>query len=215
MLFRSTYKDLLEGNQRWAQRAREANPELFARLAKGQAPKVVWIGCADSRVPATQLCDCGPGDIFVHRNIANTVVASDLNLHSVLEYAVAVLKVKHIVVCGHSGCGGVAAALGNQRLGTINQWICHIKDVYHTHFDEIDAIKDPNEKLNRMIERHVEAQVHNVAKIGIVQDAWRNGQELQIHGCVYDPADGLLRDLLQLDAGHRTHPVYDLVPAKA
>jgi len=189
------YKKLLENNKTWVSRNLEKDPEFFNRLAEGQQPPLLWIGCADSRVPANEIIGAMPGEVFVHRNIANMVIHSDMNMLSVLDYAVNVLKVKHIIVCGHYGCGGVKAAMGNQQIGLIDNWIRHIKDVYRFHHEELNAIKDEEQRFKRFIEVNVEEQVLDLAKTSIVQNAWKNNQPLEIHGWVYDIKDGLINDL--------------------
>ena len=189
------YKKLLENNKKWVSRNLEKDPEFFNRLAEGQQPPLLWIGCADSRVPANEIIGAMPGEVFVHRNIANMVIHSDMNMLSVLDYAVNVLKVKHIIVCGHYGCGGVKAAMGNQQIGLIDNWIRHIKDVYRFHHEELNAIKDEDQRFKRFIEVNVEEQVLDLAKTSIVQNAWKNNQALEIHGWVYDIKDGLINDL--------------------
>lgn len=189
------YKQILENNRNWVAGKIENDPEYFSRLSEGQTPPLLWIGCADSRVPAHEITGTQPGEVFVHRNIANMVIHSDMNMLSVLDYAVNVLKVKHVIVCGHYGCGGVKAALGNQNIGIIDNWIRHIKDVYRFHHLELDAIEDENKKFDRFVELNVVEQVMDLAKTSIVQNAWRNGQNLWIHGWVYSIKDGLVKDL--------------------
>ncbi len=193
---------LLDQNRDWAARVRDADPTFFENLSAQQAPQYLWIGCADSRVPANQILGLAPGEIFVHRNVANVVVHSDLNCLSVLQFAVDVLKVRHVIVCGHYGCGGVRAALGGARLGLIDNWLRHVQDVRHKHAAEIDAIADPDAQLSRMCELNVAEQVLNVSQTTVVQDAWARGQELAVHGWIYSLADGLLRDLgVRADGG--------------
>lgn len=190
-----SYQRLLASNQEWAATQIKKDPEYFKKLSMGQRPEYLWIGCSDSRVPADMITGTQPGEIFVHRNIANMVVHSDMNMLSVLSYAVEVLKVKHIIVCGHYGCGGVIAAMGNKQFGLIDNWLRHIKDVYRFHHEELDAIADEEQRTRRFIELNVVEQVHDLCKTSIVQNAWHNGQELHIHGWVYDLADGLINDL--------------------
>lgn len=187
-------KRLFEGNQAFVDQMNAEHPDLFEALGKGQSPEYLWIGCADSRVPATQLTNTTPGSIFVHRNIANVVVHSDVNLMSVAFYAVTVLKVKHIIVCGHYGCGGVAAAISKNSYGYIDGWVNHIKDVYRLHRSELDGA-DETTKFNKMVEFNVQEQVSNMARISFVQDMWKQGEYPYIHGVVYDVADGKLKDL--------------------
>lgn len=188
------YNDLLEGNRKWVEETLEMDPEYFERLAKGQTPPVLWIGCSDSRVPANQVTGTLPGEVFVHRNIANVVSHTDLNLLSVMDFAVNVLKVKYIIVAGHYKCGGVAAALTSKQYGVIDNWLRHIKDVYRLHKEEIDALEDPQDKENRLVELNVVEGVFNVCKTTIVQNAWESGQELSVHGWVVDIHTGLVKD---------------------
>ncbi|MDX2170813.1 MAG: carbonate dehydratase [Deltaproteobacteria bacterium] len=188
-------KALFENNRRWAARMTAANPGFFATLAAQQAPAYLWIGCSDSRVPANEIVGLLPGELFVHRNVANVVIHTDLNCLSVLQYAVEVLRVRHIMVTGHYGCGGVAAAMRNDQLGLIDNWLRNIKDVYQQHRDALEAIGDEAARLSRLCELNVAQQVANVSHTTIVQDAWRRGQPLSVHGFIYDIHDGLLRDL--------------------
>lgn len=190
------YNSLLEGNRRWVQQRIDANPEFFNNLSKGQSPQVLWIGCSDSRVPANEITGTQPGDIFVHRNIANMVVHSDMNLLSVLDYAVNILKVKHVIVCGHYGCGGVKAAMDNKQYGLVDNWIRLIKDVYRIHTAELEQITDEEERFNRFVELNVIEQVFDLSKTSIIQNAWRDQQEYPIvHGWVYSLKTGLIKDL--------------------
>jgi carbonic anhydrase len=190
-----TYEGLLEGNKKFIEGALAEDPEYFDKLANGQKPPVLWIGCADSRVPANQITNTAPGEIFVHRNIANMVIHSDMNMLSVLDYAVNVLKVKHVIVTGHYGCGGVNAAMGNNQFGLIDNWLRHIKDVYRLHADELDAIADETERSNRLVELNVIENVNNLCKTSIVQNAWKNGQQLSVHGWVYSLSTGAINDM--------------------
>ena len=187
--------ELFEKNRAWARRRVEADPEFFARLAAIQTPPYLWIGCSDSRVPATQLVGMAPGDMFVHRNVANVVVHTDFNCLSVMQYAVDVLKVEHIIVCGHHGCGGVKAAMDNLQFGLIDNWLRHVQDVLHTHHDALSRIEDETQRFNRLCELNVVEQVINVSRTTIVQNAWERGQELVVHGWIYGLENGLLRDL--------------------
>jgi carbonic anhydrase len=187
--------NLFENNVRWAQGKVSADPEFFARLARQQAPKYLWIGCADSRVPANEICGLAPGEMFVHRNVANVVVHTDFNCLSVMQFAIDVLKVSHIIVCGHYGCGGVQAALQDRPHGLIDNWLRHIKDVYRLRAAEIDALPMDKERVNRLCELNVMQQVENVCHTTLVQEAWARGQELCVHGWIYDIHDGLLKDL--------------------
>ncbi|OMH32822.1 carbonate dehydratase [Motiliproteus sp. MSK22-1] len=186
---------LFKRNREWAEKVRKEDPDFFKRLSGQQKPEFLWIGCSDSRVPANQIVALEPGEVFVHRNIANVVVHSDLNCMSVIQYAVEVLEVKHIIVCGHYGCGGVSAALGNQQFGLIDSWLRHIKDVYRLHRNKIDSCKSDKERQNLLCELNVIEQVANVSHTTIVQNAWKKGQELAIHGWVYGIDDGILHDL--------------------
>ena len=189
------YNKLLENNKEWVARKIKQDPDYFNRLANGQKPPVLWIGCSDSRVPANEIIGAEPGEVFVHRNIANMVVHSDMNLLSVLDYAVNVLQVKHIIVCGHYGCGGVQTAMTNKHVGIIDNWIRHIKDVYRFHQKELNEIEDEKARFNRFVELNVVEQVLDLAKTSIVQGAWESGQEVHVHGWVYDVKDGLINDL--------------------
>jgi carbonic anhydrase len=190
-----SYKKLLENNKKWVADQLALEPNYFQKLANSQNPEYLWIGCSDSRVPANQITGTLPGDIFVHRNIANMVIHSDMNMLSVLSYAVEVLKVKHIIVCGHYGCGGVLAAMENKQFGLIDNWLRHIKDVYRLHFKELDALKDTKERANRLVELNVIEQVQDLGKTSIVQNAWKREQPLHLHGWVYDVKDGIIKDL--------------------
>ena len=189
-----SYQKLIKGNKIYAESRLFENPEYFKDLAKGQTPEYLWIGCSDSRVPANEITNTKSGEIFVHRNIANLVVHTDTNLLSVLEYAVKYLKVKHIIVCGHYGCGGVKAAMGNNFHGFVDNWLRNIKDVYHKNEQELKAIKNEDEKANRLAELNVIEQVRNLAKTTIVQEAWAE-RDLHLHGWVYGLNNGLVKDL--------------------
>lgn len=189
------YKKILENNKKWVENKLALNPEYFNNLAEGQRPPLLWIGCSDSRVPANEIIGAEPGEVFVHRNIANMVVHSDMNMLSVLDYAVNALKVKHVIVCGHYGCGGIKAAMENNSIGIIDNWIRHIKDVYRFHQHELNSILDENERFNKFVEVNVKEQVLDLAKTSIVQNAWNNGQELSIHGWVYGLNSGYVTDL--------------------
>lgn len=190
-----TYESLLEGNKQFIEDTLKLDPHYFEKLANGQKPPVLWIGCADSRVPANQITNTAPGEIFVHRNIANMVIHSDMNMLSVLDYAVNVLKVKHVIVTGHYGCGGVIAAMSNQQYGLIDNWLRHIKDVYRLHADELDAMEDAQKRTDRLVELNVVENVYNLCKTSIVQNAWANGQELGVHGWVYSLSTGIIGDM--------------------
>ncbi|MCK8103243.1 carbonate dehydratase [Pseudoalteromonas sp. 2CM36K] len=186
--------NLLENNKRWASRTSEANPEFFKILSMQQNPEYLWIGCSDSRVPANQIVDLLPGELFVHRNVANVVVHTDHNCLSVMQYAVEVLKVKHIMVVGHYGCGGVQAVLNEDRFGFIDNWLRHVGDVKEKHLEQLNALPE-KQRLDRLIELNVIEQVRNVSRTSIVQDAWLRGQELTVHGWVYGLENGHLHDL--------------------
>ena len=188
-------KNLFDSNRKWAKKIKETDPDFFTKLSRQQNPEYLWIGCSDSRVPSNQIVGMMPGEIFVHRNIANVVIHTDLNCLSVIQFAVEVLKVKHIIVCGHYGCGGIKAALGKKSYGLIDTWLRHIKDVYRYHQDKLDAIEDEEEKLNLLCELNVIEQVANVCHTSIVQKAWEAGQELSVHGWIYSIEDGILKDL--------------------
>lgn len=189
-----SYERLLSGNKKWSAEKLKKDPDFFKNLILGQNPEYLWIGCSDSRVPANEITDTKSGEIFVHRNIANVVVHTDMNLLSVLYYAVEVLRVKHVIVCGHYGCGGVLAAMENKDQGFVNNWLRNIKEVYNKHHEELDAIKDFQKRSNRLVELNVVEQVHNLSKTIVVQRAWKN-RGLQIHGWVYGFDDGLIKDL--------------------
>ena len=188
-------KRLLDQNRAWAENIKASDPDFFQTLAKQQSPRFLWIGCSDSRVPATQLIGMAPGEMFVHRNVANVVVHTDFNCLSVMQYAVDVLKVEHIIVCGHHGCGGIKAAMDNLQLGLIDNWLRHVQDVVHEHEELLAGVKDEKERLDRLCELNVIEQVLNVGRTTIVQSAWQRGQEVAVHGWIYDLQDGLLRDL--------------------
>jgi carbonic anhydrase len=206
-----SYSRLIENNRTWVAEQLQLDPNFFENLSKGQAPEYLWIGCSDSRVPAESITGTEPGEMFVHRNIANMVVHSDMNMLSVLSYAVDVLKVKHIIVCGHYGCGGVLAAMKNQQFGLIDNWLRHIKDVYRYHHDELDAIQDETLRARRFVEVNVQEQVHDLGKTSIVQNAWKRGQQLHLHGWAYDIHDGLINDLgVNFTCTKDLHSVYHL-----
>lgn len=200
---------LLLENKAWSKQLVTKNPDYFANLAKEQRPEFLWIGCADSRVPADTVVNAQPGEIFVHRNIANQVVTTDFNCLSVLQYAIEVLKVKHVIVCGHYGCGGVKAALQPQNadLAIANKWLMHIKDVYRLHKDELDHI-NPEKQLDRMVELNIIEQVYRLAHTSIIQSAWKHGHKPTLHGWVYGLNDGLIQELINLDHNTSIHPIY-------
>ena len=191
----SDLESLFSKNLKWANDIKEKDPEFFSTLAKQQAPEYLWIGCSDSRVPANQIVDLAPGELFVHRNVANLVIHTDLNCLTVINYAVEVLKVKHVMVTGHYGCGGVKAAMENNKMGLIDYWLRNIRDVYYANQAEMDSIGDETLRLRRLCELNVLQQVDNVARSNIVQNAWARGQELSIHGWAYDIHDGILHKL--------------------
>lgn len=189
------YKNIVKNNKEWVESCIAQDPDYFKKLADRQQPPLLWIGCADSRVPANQIIGAEPGDVFVHRNIANMVVHSDMNMLSVLDYAVNVLKIKHVIVCGHYGCGGVAAAMSNQSFGLIDNWIRHIKTIYRLHKNVLDSIEDQQERFDKFVELNVVEQVFDLAKTSIVQNAWKNNQDLHLHGWVYRVSSGVIKDL--------------------
>ena len=189
------FQKILEGNKEWVDFVSKVDSGRFQQLAKGQSPEVLWIGCADSRVPANEITGKKAGEVFVHRNIANMVIHSDMSMLSVLDYAVNVLKVKHIIIAGHYGCGGVAASLSRKQFGVIDNWLCHIKDVYRLHAAEIDAIESQEDKVNRLIELNVKEQVFNLCTTSIVQNAWKERDDLAVHGMVINIGTGELNNL--------------------
>jgi carbonic anhydrase len=203
------YLKLLENNKQWAADVVNADAEYFSRLEHLQTPEYLWIGCSDSRVPANEITGTNPGEIFVHRNIANMVVHTDMNLLAVLEYAVNHLKVKHIIVCGHYGCGGVKAAMTNHNFGIINKWIRNIKDVYRFHHDELNLISDEKVKTNRLIELNVIEQVKNLAKTSILQKCWMYEQRPYLHGWVYDLHDGIIKSVFEMGYEDHLDPLYE------
>ena len=188
-------KNLFEKNKNWVNMIKKSDPDFFTKLSKQQNPEYLWIGCSDSRVPANAIVDMLPGEMFVHRNIANLVIHTDLNCLSVIQFAVEVLKVKHIIVCGHYGCGGIKAAMDNREHGLIDNWLRHIKDIYRFYQSKIDALQTEKDKINLMCELNVIEQVANIYHTTIVQSAWKSGQELAIHGWIYSIEDGILKDL--------------------
>jgi len=207
----ASYQAIISGNQNWAAARLKDDPEYFKNLAKGQSPEILWIGCSDSRVPANEVTGTKPGEVFVHRNIANVCVHSDMNMLSVLDYAVNVLKVKHVIIAGHYGCGGVAAAISHKQFGLIDNWLRHIKDVYRLHSYELDRITDQEQKINRLVELNVSEQVYNICKTSIVQNAWKQRTDLEVHGWVIDLSTGLVKDLkVSSDGSHNLGYVYEL-----
>ena len=205
----NSYQKLLLENKAWASSAVQKDPDYFNRLANTQTPEFLWIGCSDSRVPADQITGTQPGEIFVHRNIANMVVHTDINLLSVLEYAVNYLKVKHVIVCGHYNCGGVKAALTNHNYGIINKWIRNIKDVHRIHSAEIDSLPTEEEQLNKLIELNVIEQVTNLAKTSIIQKCWKEEQRPSLHGWVYGLDNGIIKPVFEMGPDNNTlDPLY-------
>jgi len=203
------YERLLLENKAWAKEKVMDDPDFFNRLAHLQTPDFLWIGCSDSRVPANEITGTQPGEIFVHRNVANMVVHTDLNLLTVLEYAVNHLKVKHVIVCGHYGCGGVKASTTQQNFGIINKWLRNIKDVYRFHREELDAIGNEEQRVDRLVELNVQEQVMNLAKTSIIQKAWANDQRPHLHGWVYGLKDGLIKPVFEMNAGTHIDPLYE------
>lgn len=191
---------LFNNNRRWAQKMLKLDPEFFSRLSHLQTPKYLWIGCSDSRVPANEITGLLPGELFVHRNVANLVVHTDLNCLSVLQYAVEVLKVNHVIVCGHYGCGGVRAAFESTRLGLIDNWLRHILDVQEKYLRELKKEKNGEKRMNHLCELNVLEQARNVCQTTIIQDAWKKGWDLTVHALIYDLHDGLLKELFSMDA---------------
>jgi carbonic anhydrase len=203
------YNKLLTGNKIFVERKLQEDPEFFKKLARGQAPETLWIGCSDSRVPANEITNTNPGEIFVHRNIANLVINTDMNLLSVLQYSVEYLKVKHIIVCGHYGCGGVLAAMSNRQHGLIDNWLSNIKDVYRQNEKKLSVITDEKERAKRLVEYNVKQQVINLSKTSIIQDTWKTGKYPMLHGWVYDIEDGIIKDLeVTLDDQNDLNPIY-------
>jgi carbonic anhydrase len=200
---------LISNNKEWAEGQVAKDPQFFKRLEDIQTPQFLWIGCSDSRVPADQITGTQPGQIFVHRNIANMVIHTDLNLLSVLEYAVVYLKVKHIIVCGHYNCGGVKAAMSNQNFGIINKWVRNIKDVYRLHRTELDALTDEGEKLDRLVELNVIEQVHNLSKTTVIQKLWNTEQRPFIHGWVYGLNNGIINPIISMSHEDHLDPIYE------
>ena len=205
-----TLDNLLQRNKSWATKIADADPEFFYRLAQQQSPQYLWIGCSDSRVPSTQLVDLPPGQMFVHRNVANVIVHTDLNSLSCIQYAIEVLKVEHIIVCGHYGCGGIKAAMSNHDYKQVlNMWLRNIKDVYRLHREELDAIVDEDLRADRLCELNVKEQVMHLAKTSIVQRAWKHEQRPHLHGWVYGLKDGLINPIFQMKAGTHIDALYE------
>lgn len=203
------YERLLKENKSWAAARVKEDPDYFNRLAHLQTPEFLWIGCSDSRVPANEITGTQPGEIFVHRNVANMVVHTDLNLLTVLDYAVNHLKVKHVIVCGHYGCGGVKASMTNHNFGIINKWLRNIKDVYRFHREELDNISDEEGRADRLVELNVQEQVMNLAKTSIIQKAWEHEQRPHLHGWVYGLKDGLINPIFEMNAKTHIDPLYE------
>ncbi|HZX30926.1 MAG TPA: carbonate dehydratase [Rhodocyclaceae bacterium] len=202
-------EQLFEKNREWSERIRAEDPSFFDRLAKIQNPEYLWIGCSDSRVPANQITGLLPGEVFVHRNVANQVVHSDLNCLSVLQFAVDVLRVKDILVVGHYGCGGVKAAYDNLRLGLVDNWLRHIQDVKQKHIDYLNSLPDQQTRIDRLCELNVIEQVHNVCHTTVLQEAWNRGQSVTVHGWIFGLDDGIIRDLkISVSDGRQHHEIY-------
>ena len=204
-----SYEKLLLENKAWAKQQNETDPAFFKRLAAQQEPEFLWIGCSDSRVPADKITGTQPGEIFVHRNIANLVVNTDINMLSVLQYAVEVLKVKHVIVCGHYGCGGIKAAMNQHHYGIINHWLKNIKDVYRLHREEIDTLPDEESRVNLLTEINVTEQVFNLAKTSIIQKAWKEDNRPHLHGWVYGLNDGIIKPVCEMEPGTNIDPLYE------
>lgn len=205
-----TYKKLLKKNREWASAQIDEDPQYFERLTELQKPEILWIGCSDSRVPADRITGTHPGEIFVHRNISNLVVHTDLNMLSVLQFAIEILKVNHVIVCGHYNCGGITAALKNKSYGLMDQWIWNIKNVYRMHREEIDALPTHEEKHHLLTELNVKEQVMNLAKTSIIQYAWKHQKKPHLHGWVYDLRDGIINPVFELAAGAAIDPIFEL-----
>lgn len=202
-------QNIFENNKAWVNKMLKEDPNYFENLAKGQSPEILWIGCSDSRVPPNEITNTKPGEIFIHRNIANMVVHSDMNLLSVLDYAVNALKVKHVVVCGHYECGGVKAAMSGKQNGLVDNWIRHIKDVYRLYEHELESIQDMQERFDRLVELNVREQLFDLSKTSIVQNAWESRNEPKLHGFVFDIKTGLLKDLnVHFDSQHQLPEFY-------
>lgn len=205
-----TYEILLSDNKIWAAQKLAVDPEFFDRLLHVQTPEFLLIGCSDSRVPPDQITQTEPGEIFIHRNVANLVVNTDVNLMSVLDYAVNHLKIKHVVVCGHYGCGGIKAAISSEDFNQVlNMWLRNIKDIYRFHRKELNAIPDENKRINRLVELNIKEQVFNQAKTAIIQKSWNNEQRPDLHGWVYDLHDGLIKPIVEMKAGTDIDPLYE------
>ncbi len=205
-----SYELLLNDNKHWASRKLAEDPGFFTRLLHVQTPEFLWIGCSDSRVPPDQITQTEPGEIFIHRNVANLVVNTDVNLMSVLDYAVNHLKIKHVIVCGHYGCGGVKAAMSNLDFNQVlNMWLRNIKDIYRIHRKELEGISDSDKRVNKLVELNVKEQVFNLAKTAIIQKAWNSDQRPDLHGWVYDLHDGVIDPIIDMKAGTDIDPLYE------
>jgi carbonic anhydrase len=200
-----SFEKLLANNKQWAAEQLQVDPEFFTRLEALQSPEFLWIGCSDSRVPANQITGTFPGEVFVHRNIANLVVPGDLNVLSVLEYSVSILKIKHLIVCGHYGCGGVQAAMNNNSFGLLDNWLIHIKNVYRTNKAELDAISNEAQRFNRLVELNVLQQVEVLTKLPVITEAWKTGERPLLHGWVYSLGNGIIKPLIQAGPGAETN----------
>lgn len=203
-----SYEKLLLENKAWAIEQKKRDPEFFTRLQNQQAPEFLWIGCSDSRVPPNQITNTQPGEMFIHRNIANLVVNTDINFLSVLQYAVEVLQVKHVIVCGHYGCGGVKAAMAPKGYGIIDHWLKEIKDVYRFHKEELDTLENENDKFDRLVELNVREAIFSLAKTTIIQKAWKGEQRPQLHGWVYRLSDGIIKPVCEMDHQSEIDPLY-------
>jgi carbonic anhydrase len=204
-----SYEKLFINNKKWVNEKTAQDPDYFKKLAIGQSPKYLFIGCSDSRVPANEITGTDAGEMFVHRNIANLVVHTDMNLMSVLQYSIQVLKVEHVIVCGHYGCGGVKAAVDNQQHGLIDQWLRNIKDVYRLYKNDLDALQDEHQRHRKLVELNVREQVYKLCMTSIIQNAWENEQSLRVHGWVYDIAEGYIKDLnIDVDKDFRDFDIY-------
>ena len=207
--------ELFRNNREWADAVKARDPEFFEKLAKQQSPQFLWIGCSDSRVPANEIMGLLPGEVFVHRNVTNLVVHTDMNCLSVLQYAVDVLKVKHVLVTGHYGCGGIKAALEDQEFGLIDNWLRHIKDIYRLYESEFDGL-DEQQRFNQLCELNVTEQVANVCHTTIIQNAWKRGQDVSVHGFIFSIEDGILRDLgVHFNAVNQLPPIYRMMSKKS
>ena len=203
-----SYEKLLLENKAWAIEQKKRDPEFFTRLQNQQSPEFLWIGCSDSRVPPNQITNTQPGEMFIHRNIANLVVNTDINFLSVLQYAVEVLQVKHVIVCGHYGCGGVKAAMAPKGYGIIDHWLKEIKDVYRFHKEELDTLENENDKFDRLVELNVREAIFSLAKTTIIQKAWKQEQRPQLHGWVYRLSDGIIKPVCEMDHQSEIDPLY-------